>query len=117
MVPIPAEYLPDFWNQISTECTIEVTCLLPNGIIILLNVNYNATLADIKEVCHYLKLELNANKSAFRICGRKRPSFLFMENCTICRCTYLRTSILWLKRKNLSMNLGGYVTFGPQVRF
>ncbi|XP_018567528.1 phosphatidylinositol 4,5-bisphosphate 3-kinase catalytic subunit delta isoform [Anoplophora glabripennis] len=49
MVPIPAEYLPDFWNQISTECTIEVTCLLPNGIIILLNVNYNATLADIKE--------------------------------------------------------------------
>ncbi|KAJ8947735.1 hypothetical protein NQ318_017997 [Aromia moschata] len=49
MVPIPAEYLPDFWNQISSECSVELTCLLPNGIIILLNVSYNATLQDIKE--------------------------------------------------------------------
>ncbi|XP_023030262.1 phosphatidylinositol 3-kinase 92E [Leptinotarsa decemlineata] len=49
MVPIPAEYMPDFWNQVSTECMIELTCLLPNGIIILLSVNYNATLAEIKE--------------------------------------------------------------------
>ncbi|CAG9819182.1 unnamed protein product [Phaedon cochleariae] len=49
MVPIPAEYMPDFWDQISTECTIQLSCLLPNGIVILLNVNYNATLAEIKE--------------------------------------------------------------------
>ncbi|KAJ8980774.1 hypothetical protein NQ317_016025 [Molorchus minor] len=49
MVPIPAEYLPDFWDQIATECSIEVTCLLPNGVILLLNVNYNATLSEIKE--------------------------------------------------------------------
>ncbi|KAG5883732.1 hypothetical protein JTB14_024233 [Gonioctena quinquepunctata] len=49
MVPIPAEYMPDFWNQVTTECMIELTCLLPNGIIILLSVNYNASLAEIKE--------------------------------------------------------------------
>lgn len=50
MVPIPAEYLPDFWDQVSAECMIEVTCLLPNGVVVLLNVSHNATLAEIKEV-------------------------------------------------------------------
>lgn len=51
MVPIPAEYMPDFWNHLSSKCPIiELTCLLPNGIILLLKVNYNATLAEIKEV-------------------------------------------------------------------
>ncbi|XP_060527773.1 phosphatidylinositol 4,5-bisphosphate 3-kinase catalytic subunit delta isoform [Cylas formicarius] len=50
MVPIPAEYMPDFWNQIATECPlIELTCLLPNGIVVPLKANYNATLAEIKE--------------------------------------------------------------------
>ncbi|CAH1115060.1 unnamed protein product, partial [Psylliodes chrysocephalus] len=49
MVPIPAEYLPDFWDQVSAECMIEVTCLLPNGVVVLLNVSHNATLAEIKE--------------------------------------------------------------------
>ncbi|XP_030764148.1 phosphatidylinositol 4,5-bisphosphate 3-kinase catalytic subunit delta isoform-like isoform X2 [Sitophilus oryzae] len=50
MVPIPAEYMPDFWSLLSTECPIvELTCLLPNGIIVLLKVNHNATLAEIKE--------------------------------------------------------------------
>ena len=51
MVPVPAEYMPDFWNRVSSECLgVEVTCLLPNGVIVLVNVNYNATLAEIKEV-------------------------------------------------------------------
>ncbi|XP_030764150.1 phosphatidylinositol 4,5-bisphosphate 3-kinase catalytic subunit delta isoform-like [Sitophilus oryzae] len=50
MVPIPAEYMPDFWNQVSSESPlVELTCLLPNGIIILLSENYNATLSEIKE--------------------------------------------------------------------
>ncbi|XP_076265389.1 phosphatidylinositol 4,5-bisphosphate 3-kinase catalytic subunit delta isoform-like isoform X2 [Rhynchophorus ferrugineus] len=49
MVPIPAEYMPDFWSHISSKCPIELTCLLPNGITLLLKVNYNATLAEIKE--------------------------------------------------------------------
>ncbi|CAH1260498.1 unnamed protein product [Diabrotica balteata] len=50
MVPIPSEYQYDFWDKTSPECTITLTCLMPNGIIILLNnTNYNATLAEIKE--------------------------------------------------------------------
>ncbi|XP_057663838.1 phosphatidylinositol 4,5-bisphosphate 3-kinase catalytic subunit beta isoform [Diorhabda carinulata] len=50
MVPIPSEYSYDFWDKTSTECSITLTCLLPNGIIILLeNVSYNASFAEIKE--------------------------------------------------------------------
>ncbi|XP_066146001.1 phosphatidylinositol 4,5-bisphosphate 3-kinase catalytic subunit delta isoform isoform X1 [Euwallacea fornicatus] len=50
MVPIPAEYMPDFWNELSSENPIvELSCLLPNGILVLLKVNYNASLAEIKE--------------------------------------------------------------------
>lgn len=51
MVPIPAELLPDYWDSIDPKCPILVTCFLPNGIMIVLeNVHYNATLADVKEV-------------------------------------------------------------------
>ncbi|KAJ8946954.1 hypothetical protein NQ314_008755 [Rhamnusium bicolor] len=67
MVPIPAEYLPDFWNQVSTDCSIELTCLLPNGIIILLSVNHNATLAEIKEVGFY---DLWEEASKFPLYGK-----------------------------------------------
>ncbi|CAG9760506.1 unnamed protein product [Ceutorhynchus assimilis] len=50
MVPIPDEYMPDFWNQVSSESpVVELTCLLPTGVIVLLKVNYHSTLADIKE--------------------------------------------------------------------
>uniref|UniRef100_A0A6P7GNJ1 Phosphatidylinositol 4,5-bisphosphate 3-kinase catalytic subunit delta isoform-like n=1 Tax=Diabrotica virgifera virgifera TaxID=50390 RepID=A0A6P7GNJ1_DIAVI len=50
MVPIPSEYQYDFWDKTSPECTITLTCLMPNGILILLdNTNYNASLAEIKE--------------------------------------------------------------------
>ncbi|KAJ3643840.1 hypothetical protein Zmor_026526 [Zophobas morio] len=48
MVPIPREYSPDFWS-FDPEDSIELTCLMPNGIVILLKVSYNATLSDIKE--------------------------------------------------------------------
>lgn len=47
---LPAELLPEFWNQIPSDSMIEVTCLLPNGIIVIMNVNQNATFAEIKEV-------------------------------------------------------------------
>lgn len=50
MSPVPAELLPEFWNQIAIDCMITVTCLLPNGIIVLMEVSQNATLAEIKEV-------------------------------------------------------------------
>lgn len=51
MVPIPREYSPDFWSY-DPEDLVELTCLMPNGIVILLKVSYNATLSDIKEVCN-----------------------------------------------------------------
>lgn len=51
MVPIPAEYMPDFWDELSSENPmVELSCFLPNGIMVLLKVNHNATLGDIKEV-------------------------------------------------------------------
>ncbi|CAH1990801.1 unnamed protein product [Acanthoscelides obtectus] len=49
MAPIPAEYQFDFWDTAPPDRPVEVTCLLPNGIIVLLTVNSNATLAEIKE--------------------------------------------------------------------
>nr|CAI5869888.1 unnamed protein product [Callosobruchus analis] len=49
MAPVPAEYLYDFWDNAPPDRPVEVTCLLPNGIIVLLTVNSNATLAEIKE--------------------------------------------------------------------
>lgn len=53
MVPVPVEYpreyCYDFWDLELPE-KVEITCLMPNGIIIILKVSYNATLAEIKEV-------------------------------------------------------------------
>ncbi|KAK9873151.1 hypothetical protein WA026_021384 [Henosepilachna vigintioctopunctata] len=55
MAPIPAEYLYDFWDtyENSDRNDVEVTCLLPNGIIILLKAHSNATLGEIKEDLWY----------------------------------------------------------------
>lgn len=58
MVPTPKEFKYDFWlSSPSSEDLddvnyndITVTCLMPNGIVILLKVKYDATLAEIKEV-------------------------------------------------------------------
>lgn len=74
MVPIPAEYMPDFWNHIPpdslSECPlVELTCLMPNGIIVLLKVNQNPTLADIKVVSRhtlYSTLNVLTNKLSGR---------------------------------------------------
>ncbi|XP_018318828.1 phosphatidylinositol 4,5-bisphosphate 3-kinase catalytic subunit delta isoform [Agrilus planipennis] len=48
MVPIPKEFTYDFWLTGPTDFTV-VTCLMPNGVCILLDVSHNATLAEIKE--------------------------------------------------------------------
>lgn len=53
MVPVPVEYpreySPTFWDLEPAE-KLQLTCLMPNGILILLHVPYYATLAEIKEV-------------------------------------------------------------------
>ncbi|KAF7275751.1 hypothetical protein GWI33_011304, partial [Rhynchophorus ferrugineus] len=49
MVAIPAEYTADFWNQLPSEyASVQLTCLMPNGILILLKQNANASLSEIK---------------------------------------------------------------------
>ncbi|KAF5291172.1 hypothetical protein FQA39_LY14414 [Lamprigera yunnana] len=48
MVQLPYEYQYDFWLTGPTDYT-EVTCLMPNGVIIILKTSHNATLAEIKE--------------------------------------------------------------------
>ncbi|XP_050305092.1 phosphatidylinositol 4,5-bisphosphate 3-kinase catalytic subunit delta isoform [Anthonomus grandis grandis] len=76
MVPVPAEYTPDFWNLVSPESTdVALTCLLPNGIGFMLKVNYNATVAEIKEDVWdeaskyplYGKLQADKSQYIFRI--------------------------------------------------
>ncbi|CAH0555330.1 unnamed protein product [Brassicogethes aeneus] len=47
MVPTPLEYNPDFWKDNKHE--IQLSCLLPNGIFVLLQCHDEDTLADIKE--------------------------------------------------------------------
>lgn len=48
---IPAPYQFDFWVQTSEEDkTVELSCLLPTGIVVLLEASKNATLQEIKEV-------------------------------------------------------------------
>lgn len=49
MGPIPEEFTYKYWLSGPTTNT-NVTCLMPNGICIVLNVSHNATLAEIKEV-------------------------------------------------------------------
>ncbi|KAK4875877.1 hypothetical protein RN001_012299 [Aquatica leii] len=48
MVPFPEEYTYEFWLTGPTDYT-RVTCLMPNGVIIILETSHNATLAEIKE--------------------------------------------------------------------
>ena len=107
MVPIPREYSPDFWS-FDPEDSIELTCLMPNGIVILLKVSYNATLSDIKEVSRQHLCRLR-NIFKFRISGKKRPNTLSMESCMTCRCTSSRASIAWQNVKNFMMNQGEFV--------
>lgn len=64
MVPIPEEFSYKFFLEgPDPSKSVNLTCLLPNGISIILKVSYNATLADIKEVSikHGLGLSLLLN--------------------------------------------------------
>ncbi|KAJ1528067.1 hypothetical protein ONE63_007985 [Megalurothrips usitatus] len=49
MVHIPPEFQYDHWMQSSEEVTVELNCLMPTGLLILLEVNKNATLQEVKE--------------------------------------------------------------------
>ncbi|PSN34153.1 hypothetical protein C0J52_10044 [Blattella germanica] len=49
MVHIPSTYTYDFWQRGSTDPSVELSCLMPNGILIFLEVKKNATLQEIKE--------------------------------------------------------------------
>ena len=48
MVHIPNTYTYNFWTKTPTE-VVELTCLMPNGVVIPFETNRNATLAEIKE--------------------------------------------------------------------
>lgn len=50
MVHIPSSYAFDFWLETTTDPSVELSCLMPNGVFIPLEVNRNATLQEIKEV-------------------------------------------------------------------
>lgn len=49
MVHIPSAYSFNFWANAPTE-VVELTCLMPNGVVIPFETNRNTTLAEIKEV-------------------------------------------------------------------
>lgn len=49
MVLIPSTYAHDFWLRSSSEQLVELSCLMPNGVLIPLEANRNATLHEIKE--------------------------------------------------------------------
>ncbi|XP_015119435.1 phosphatidylinositol 4,5-bisphosphate 3-kinase catalytic subunit delta isoform [Diachasma alloeum] len=71
MVHIPSAYTYDFWAKTPTE-VVELTCLMPNGVVIPLETNRNTTLAEIKE-------ELWDEASKYPLHGtlRDAPSYLF----------------------------------------
>lgn len=46
---IPFEYTYEYWKSGPREVTT-ITCLMPNGTIILLDVSSDATILEIKEV-------------------------------------------------------------------
>ncbi|XP_058790627.1 phosphatidylinositol 4,5-bisphosphate 3-kinase catalytic subunit delta isoform [Phymastichus coffea] len=48
MLHVPSSYTYNFWTKTPTE-VVELTCLMPNGIIIPFETNRNTTLAEIKE--------------------------------------------------------------------
>lgn len=53
MVHIPKAYNYDFWVKTPSD-DVELTCLMPNGVIIPLEVNRNTTFGEIKEVRFFL---------------------------------------------------------------
>lgn len=59
MVHTPSAYTYNFWTKTPTE-VVELTCLMPNGVLIPLETNRNTTLAEIKEVNILLKFLVNS---------------------------------------------------------
>ncbi|XP_066998274.1 phosphatidylinositol 4,5-bisphosphate 3-kinase catalytic subunit delta isoform [Anabrus simplex] len=49
MVHIPSTYRYDFWLLSTADPIVELSCLMPNGVFIPLDVNRDATLQEIKE--------------------------------------------------------------------
>lgn len=64
MVHIPSAYTYNFWAKSPTE-VVELTCLMPNGVIIPLETNRNITLAEIKEVSETFCILLCRNDDPF----------------------------------------------------
>lgn len=54
MVEIPETLSYDYWFTKRASDFVELTCLLPNGIVVPLETNRNSTLADIKEVSYFI---------------------------------------------------------------
>lgn len=50
MVHIPNSYTYDYWVTKAPSEIVELTCLMPNGVVIPFETNRNSTLAEIKEV-------------------------------------------------------------------
>ncbi|XP_034936238.1 phosphatidylinositol 4,5-bisphosphate 3-kinase catalytic subunit delta isoform-like [Chelonus insularis] len=71
MVHIPSAYTYDFWTKTPTE-VVELTCLMPNGVIIPLEANRNITLAEIKE-----DLWEEASKYPLHGTLKDAPSYVF----------------------------------------
>ncbi|XP_076669715.1 phosphatidylinositol 3-kinase 92E isoform X4 [Andrena cerasifolii] len=71
MVHIPSAYTYNFWSKSPTE-VVELTCLMPNGVVIPLETNRNITLAEIKE-------ELWDEASKYPLHGilKDAPSYVF----------------------------------------
>lgn len=50
MVHIPSAYAYNFWSEKPEPAVVEITFLMPNGVIIPVEINRNSTVTEIKEV-------------------------------------------------------------------
>ncbi|XP_043477506.1 phosphatidylinositol 4,5-bisphosphate 3-kinase catalytic subunit delta isoform [Leptopilina heterotoma] len=71
MVHTPSAYTYNFWTKTPTE-VVELTCLMPNGVLIPLETNRNTTLTEIKE-----DLWDEASKYPLHGTLRDAPSYVF----------------------------------------
>ncbi|XP_066595868.1 phosphatidylinositol 4,5-bisphosphate 3-kinase catalytic subunit delta isoform [Prorops nasuta] len=71
MVHVPSAYTYNFWSKTPTE-VVELTCLMPNGVVIPFETNRNTTLAEIKE-----DLWDEASKYPLHGTLKNAPSYVF----------------------------------------
>lgn len=50
MVHIPSAYTYNFWSEKPEPTVVELTFLMPNGVVIPVEINRNSTVTEIKEV-------------------------------------------------------------------